>query len=114
MIEDLVNLLPDFPGDANCTRCFAHVVNLIAKNLLRQFNLPKKKGDEVLNQTEQDLLDLAGDIDLEEAETRRAAEGDLDNNNMDGWVDELVLLTEEEAAELSESVLPVRLVLVKV
>lgn len=114
MIEDLVDLLPDFPGDANRTRCFAHIVNLIAKSLLRQFDLPKKKGGEALDQTEQDLLDLAGDIDLEEAETRGAADGDLDNDNIDGWVDEVALLTEEEAAELSESVLPVRLVLVKV
>jgi hypothetical protein len=84
MIEDLIDLLPDFPGDANHTRCFAHIVNLIAKSLLWQFDIPKKKGDEVLNQTEQDLLDLAGDINLEEVETRGAAEGDLDNDNMDG------------------------------
>jgi hypothetical protein len=107
VIEDLIDLLPNFPGDANCTRCFAHIVNLIAKSLLRQFDLPKKKGDEALDQTKQDLLDLAGD-------TRGAEEGDLDNDNVDGWVDEVALLTEEEVAELSESVLPVRLVLVKV
>jgi len=36
MIEDLVDLLPDFPGDANRTQCFAHIVNLIAKSLLQQ------------------------------------------------------------------------------
>ena len=29
MIEELANLLDDFPGPANQTRCFTHVLNLV-------------------------------------------------------------------------------------
>lgn len=59
-------------------------------------------------------MDLAGDINLEEGETRGTVDSDLHNDNIDGWVNEVALLTEEEAAKLSESVLLVRLVLVEI
>ncbi|GLB44048.1 hypothetical protein LshimejAT787_1502320 [Lyophyllum shimeji] len=114
MIDELVHLLTNFPGAANRTRCFAHIINLVAKSLLRQFDVPKKKADEALEQAEKDLLRLAKDIELEDAETRATAEGDLEDDDIDGWVDEVALLTKEEAEKLSESVRPVRLVLVKI
>lgn len=114
MIEELMDLLPDFPGALNRTRCFAHIINLVAKSLLRQFDVPKKKADEALEQAEQDLLNLAEDIELEDAETRATELEVTDGDDVEGWVDEVALLTEEEAAQLSESILPVRLVLVKV
>ncbi|KAF8071972.1 hypothetical protein FPV67DRAFT_1412160, partial [Lyophyllum atratum] len=78
------------------------------------FDVPKKKADEALEQAEKDLLRLAKDIELEDAETRATAEGDLEDDDIDGWVDEVALLTKEEAEKLSESVRPVRLVLVKI
>ncbi|KAI0037894.1 hypothetical protein FA95DRAFT_1475131, partial [Auriscalpium vulgare] len=37
LIAELAVILESFPGDANRTRCFLHVVNLVAKQLLRQF-----------------------------------------------------------------------------
>ena len=40
MIEELTRLLPDFPGSANHTRCFLHILNLIAKTVIRQFDTP--------------------------------------------------------------------------
>ncbi|PBK83684.1 hypothetical protein ARMGADRAFT_875608, partial [Armillaria gallica] len=30
--------LPSFSGQENCTRCFAHVLNLVTKSLLKQFD----------------------------------------------------------------------------
>jgi hypothetical protein len=42
MIEKLVDLLPNFLGAANQCRCFLHIVNLIAKALLKQFEVPEK------------------------------------------------------------------------
>jgi len=117
MIEELANLLENFPGPANQTRCFTHVLNLVVKSIIRQFDLPKTKGGAVLNEAAEELLNLAGNIEFEEAELemRDAREGeDAEDDNIEGWVDERVLMTEEEVAELDESVAPVRLLLTKV
>jgi hypothetical protein len=50
MIDELVDLLPRFPGQANRCRCFLHIVNLIAKTLLKQFDVPKKGVDAALDE----------------------------------------------------------------
>ena len=38
MIKRLATLLPDFEGQPSRVRCFAHVLNLVAKSLIRQFD----------------------------------------------------------------------------
>ncbi|KAI0371579.1 hypothetical protein BV20DRAFT_902661, partial [Pilatotrama ljubarskyi] len=38
MIEELNELLENFPGEANRGRCFDHVVNLCTKSVLRPFD----------------------------------------------------------------------------
>ncbi|KAF8996547.1 hypothetical protein BDZ89DRAFT_895686, partial [Hymenopellis radicata] len=43
MVEHLGRSLPGFDGPLARTRCFAHVVNLVAKSLLQSFDPPKKK-----------------------------------------------------------------------
>ncbi|KAG6838083.1 hypothetical protein C0991_001948 [Blastosporella zonata] len=50
MIDKLGYLLDDYPGATSHTRCFAHIVNLIAKSLLKQFDVPKKKADDALRE----------------------------------------------------------------
>jgi hypothetical protein len=45
MIEHLSTLIENFPGAANQTRCFTHILNLVAKSILRQFDTPKKAAD---------------------------------------------------------------------
>jgi hypothetical protein len=116
MIDKLVDLLPNYPGAANWCRCFLHVVNLVAKSLLKQFEVPKKDVDAALDATEQELLELAAGADMEELVT--VAERGLDNNedtdDMDVWVNEMNLLSDDESEELRQSIQPVRLVLVKV
>jgi hypothetical protein len=42
MVGGLEDLLPDFGGAASHTQCFLHTVNLIAKSLLREFDVMKK------------------------------------------------------------------------
>ena len=42
MVSELEKMLPEFPGEAARTRCFAHVVNLVAKSVIKQFDAPKK------------------------------------------------------------------------
>ena len=60
MIEELTNLLENFPGPANQTRCFTHILNLVVKSIIQQFDLPKTKGGAVLNEAMEELLNLAG------------------------------------------------------
>ena len=43
MVENLAKLVVDFPRDANHARCLAHIVNLVVKIILRQFDISKKK-----------------------------------------------------------------------
>jgi hypothetical protein len=116
MINELVDLLPNFPGPANHSRCFLHIVNLVAKTLLRQFEVPKKEMNTALDAAEQALLDLSTGTDMEELVT--VAEGGLGDDNdaddIDGWVNEMDKLSEEEGKELRQKIQPVRLVLVKV
>jgi hypothetical protein len=59
MINELANLLDDFPGSANQTRCFTHVLNLVIKSIIRQFDLPKAQGDKILDEAANELLNLA-------------------------------------------------------
>ena len=90
MIAKLVNLLDDFPGPANQTRCFTHILNLVVKSVIRQFDLPKSKGDRILDDAAKELLSLAGNIEFEEDKLARrdGKEGDdEDNDNVEGWID---------------------------
>jgi hypothetical protein len=117
MIAELANLLDDFPGPANQTRCFTHILNLVVKSVIRQFDLPKSKGDKILDDAAKELLSLAGNIEFEEDELARRdeKEGDVDeDDNVEGWIDERTLMTDAELEELDESVEPVRLLLTKV
>jgi hypothetical protein len=124
MIEELAKLLDDFPGPANQTRCFLHILNLVVKSIIRQFDLPKSKktsddadeDDPTLDAATKELLKLAGDIDLEEWITVSASGDDSEaaDDDEEGWVDEHEDMTEDDLKELVASMQPVRLLLTKV
>ncbi|KAF9440776.1 hypothetical protein P691DRAFT_686517 [Macrolepiota fuliginosa MF-IS2] len=42
MVDTLANTLLHFPGPANHAQCLAHIVNLVVKIILQQFDIPKK------------------------------------------------------------------------
>ena len=65
MVDALAELVVAFLGAANRTRCFAHILNLVVKVILRQFDVLKAKANEVLDVASQALVDLAGDIEME-------------------------------------------------
>src|SRR6266498_3694665 len=48
MVGHLSELLDEFPGASNQTRCFAHTISLSAKVILKQFDMPKVKDGEAL------------------------------------------------------------------
>jgi hypothetical protein len=128
MIEHLAVLLDTFPGAPNQTRCFAHILNLVAKSVLRQFEAPKKKnpmdGKEVNAGVEEvegngdDNVDNAacesGTVDGDESDDIDDVDDDIVDDDEDGLPDELEELSEEELSSVKASVKPVRDVLTKV
>ncbi|KAE9392908.1 hypothetical protein BT96DRAFT_753763, partial [Gymnopus androsaceus JB14] len=38
MVAELVFDLPSFEGEQDQTRCFTHIINLVAKSLLKMFD----------------------------------------------------------------------------
>ena len=91
-------------------------MNLVVKVILRQFDVPKAKADKALDVASQALVDLAGDIEMEEAimDERDDEEEDDDDNGEEGWIDPCDGMSQKDHDELDLSVHPVRLVLVKV
>jgi len=109
MIEELESLIENFPGPANHSRCFTHILNLVVKSIMKEFDLPQTKKDDIANE---ELFKLAGEIEEEEA---AAIQDDEDaDDNIEGWVDERLNMSEEELDELDEAVQPVRFLLTKV
>lgn len=118
MIDEIPNLIESFPGDENRARCFNHVIALVAKSSIRQFDVPKGQADAALDEAERELKELAEGIDIEDEKTRSEWEGTGEEedevDNVDGWVDEVARLSVADRKELEENIRPVRLVLVKV
>jgi hypothetical protein len=118
MIEHLATLVEQFPGVANQTRCFVHILNLVAKSILCQFDTPKKTSDddlpglnhvlEALAALTQELEDSVAQVDDD------IGEGDEIDDNEDGLGHERDGMSPEEVAELDESLAPIRLMLTKV
>jgi len=118
MVTELDDLVVGFLT-THCTQCFAHVLNLIAKSLLKQFDVkPNKSNPGKLSDDDAALFKLAEEIKTEESMTAQemddADSGAPKNDEVDGWVDELEALTPEECAKLEESIWPVKQTLVKV
>jgi hypothetical protein len=114
MIEELGYLLEDFGGQRARTRCFAHIINLVVKTIMRLFDAPRGKADAALSAAENELHDLAEDLEVETEEEVDGVDGQVGDDNVEGWVDECCGMSETERVELEESVLPMKLVLVKV
>jgi hypothetical protein len=105
MIEELANLLDNFPGVANQTCCFTHILNLVVKSILCQFDLPKAKAN-----IADEILKLADGLELEEDVSAKEGE-EGEDDNMEGWIDEREEMSEEQMEELEACVEPIRLLL---
>ena len=125
MIEHLAVLVDTFPGAANQTRCFAHILNLVVKSILRQFEGPKK-GRVGAGRVGADVAtEIDGDNDNDDEESDSGSnEGggneceDVDDDVVDDDDDddeeEVDEMSEEELLSVKEKVRPIRLVLTKV
>jgi hypothetical protein len=117
MIKELGDSLEEFSGSINHTRCFLHILNLVVKSILRQFDLPKKKANTILNNSKAELQRLAavtGNLENEELETQLNLDEDADDDSVEGWIDEQDEMSVIEREELDENVGPLRLMLTKV
>jgi hypothetical protein len=117
MIEELDMDLEDF-SQVNRIRCFLHIVNLIAKSLLKQFDIRVKKPSEDLDETtgqmDEQLQELANEFRFEEATTQAFNNGDGDDDDADGMLDADELFSAHEKAVFEADVRPVQLTLAKV
>lgn len=118
MIERLAENVPEFMGTASQTRCFLHVVNLIAKTLTSQFDSKKgKKGD---LEEDHELAELQREADGFDEDGFDEPDEAIDGNQGDQvdddevLVDEMDTLTEAERLAIERSIRPIRLALVKV
>jgi hypothetical protein len=116
MIEELASMLDAFPGPEHQTRCFTHILNLVVKTIIKQFDLPKARAGQILDKATAELLKLAGDIETEEkiALTNGEDGEEGEDDNVEGWIDERETMDVAELEELEASVQPVRLLLTKV
>jgi hypothetical protein len=99
MIQYLAGVLDDFPGPANQTQCFVHTVNLIAKSILKPFDVQKMKDIHEFNDIAQALADLAEERDKEGIDEDIKEDGEED---------------EEDKEEFDASLGPIRSMLLKV
>lgn len=125
MIAELAKILPNF-SEVGHTWCFLHIVNLVAKLVIRQFDIQKKQDNEHLDEAEQELHNLAGDVDLENKQAEEVMQqcqlsGEIDVGDKDkcdddikGWIDKMMLLSPSECERVEADIWPVKLVLVKV
>jgi hypothetical protein len=121
MIKHLSTVIENFPGAANQTRCFTHILNLIAKSILRQFDTCKKAIDSDpidLNDATRSLAVLALELEDSPAElddnSEEEGEDDVSEDDEEGLGDEDGGMSEDEVAELEENIVPIRLMLTKV
>ena len=134
MVDSLATIIAGFPGEANRSRCLAHIVNLVVKIILRQFDLTKKKVKKDVpvdkdSIADEDQCEFPGDdsedvvdkmervLDKEEKEMDEGGEDDdEDGETLQRNIEmvEKALEDSEEIKEVSKLVKPVRQVLYKV
>jgi hypothetical protein len=98
MIDELQLLLDDFPGPANQTRCFLHILSITAKLIIKQFDVPKANNGVVMDDAAQALADIADGLEgeeLDEYEDQDCEDDEVDDEPLDLWVDVNSGLTDE-------------------
>ena len=116
MTTHLHQLVPSFGGQATRTCCFLHIVNLVAKLIIKEFDILDKHSNSTDGEAEC-LHQIAGDIEREDkvmlAEMGAGDPNDADNDDAE-WTYDLDDMMPEEHTQVEQNIYPVRMVLVKV
>ena len=113
MIRKLEEKVPSFDGAMARSHCFLHITNLVAKSLMWLFDPKQKDLGDV------DLAELEGELEDEDAVMIAETNGEVDGevveiNNVEGWVDDVEVLSDVERRQLQASIRPIRLAVGKV
>ena len=118
MVNKLAIQLDNFPGSASRVRCFAHILNLVVKSIMHQFDILDKKKEAITDKATQELHKLAGDIEHKELWSQSSIEqqdGDTGSkDNVEGWIDEQDKIDANELTALESAIQLVRFLLTKV
>ena len=118
MIDKLAIQLDNFPRSVSQVRCFTHILNLVVKSIMRQFNVPDKKKGDITDKATRELHRLAGNIEHEELLSQSGIEqqdGDVGSmDNVEGWIDEWNEMDADELMALESAIQPVRFLLTKI
>ncbi|KAJ6609637.1 hypothetical protein B0H10DRAFT_1813386, partial [Mycena sp. CBHHK59/15] len=118
MVHSLQARLPAFDAAKDRTRCFAHIISLVAKSLLKMFDPPKKASADADTDQDGDRgdEDPSGGIDLDEllAEPNDMELTEDEHDDEDDIFDEVVHMLEAERNLFLEQTKEIRSALVKV
>jgi hypothetical protein len=114
MIKELAEFVPGFEGEVGHTRCFLHVVNLVAKSLIHQFDVHGSQAE--VDEQQPEVTDEADTEGTPADDTTDSDESEEDTtaDDNDGFVDEVEELGESEKELHIHTIRPVKAVLVKV
>jgi hypothetical protein len=91
-ITELADRIETFDGNSSCTRCFLHILNLVAKTILAQFDIKTKKGADTHKGVQDGDYELRRLVsELEEAESQAVETEEAvakESAEEDDWVDE--------------------------
>ena len=91
MIKSLATIVSDFAGDANRIWCLAHIVKLVVKIILRQFDVSRKKKNE-------DKPDSDNNNGEEFEEAAEKSDSEIDEE-----VEELARVLDKEEKEMDDA-----------
>ena len=111
LVDHLKTLVPYFEGKSSCVRCVLHVTNLVAKSMLKLFDA-SQKGGSLAGEIDDEVFDFSGSDGADNVGLC-GAEEEVDDN-VEGWINEAELLTDEERAALDMHIQPLQKLLVKV
>ena len=119
LIEWLSEVIPSFGGQGARIRCFAHVVNLVVKSILSQFDAPGEDLETEDNgDLQESLINLAkladGLINDMEFELEEVPPEERNADNNDGWVDKQKAMSGAELKALAKDVMPAQRMVLKV
>lgn len=120
MVDCLELILPNLDGSRALTRCFAHVINLVAKSLLKLFDVkkkPKKKageedGEEGDDRDEDDEDEL--DVDTILAQLKGLKAGTPERDDPNNIYDAFTGMSSEDKAKFHADTKAVKSALTKV